>query len=179
MNSKILIFGALFAMVLLFGCIDEIKEMVQLPFAGTDMETDDFTQTITPSDNESLEVQGVYAIITTDDAQIQDIIYTASFEGVEIGSEVSFLGSIWTVTVLDCTNKEIGLSKEGTSLTLKDGSVENVDWEVFVSCSNGELNSIKLDLNRALIIIKGEVMHMPDSYGYTLEYLGKGVLEIK
>lgn len=171
MNNKLLVLGSLLVLVLFFGCLN-LKESVELPVVGESLEKEEFSKTITVSDNEYIELSALYAKITVDNVQIKELIHYASFDGAVLNSEIVFLTHTWSIISLDCTNKEVTLESPETSLTLEDGSTIAGLWKVNLACENDTLSLITLDLTRAKVATAGDGLSIPDSSGYVLLYNG-------
>lgn len=158
-----------------------IKGIVDLPVTNQTMETDTFSQIIGLSGGEQLEISGEYAIITTDNVQIHDLVYSASYsKGVMEGETLSFLGATWTLDSYNCNTKTVTLNGPEDSLVLKDGETYYNYWKAGVTCTSGKLSSLKYSLTRKKTATKGDIVYVPDSsMGYELVYQGKGIFEVQ
>lgn len=179
MNGKFLILGLTLSLLFFVGCISDQKEVIYLPAIDSNVEKSDFEQTLSISGEEQLDLSGTYAIITIDNVLTYEANHKASFSSGTLGSEITFLGSKWTLVVFDCSIKKVGLSGSKGALTLESGSKLPGGWKVLIGCSSNKLSSITLDASRKSSLTEGDSLCIPSSSkGYCVEYVGEGVFEL-
>ncbi|MFA5049487.1 MAG: hypothetical protein WC501_00610 [Candidatus Micrarchaeia archaeon] len=177
MKIQYYVFGIL--LVLLFAGCTSPKEIVYLPIVEQTVEKESFMSEVQITDYEQIELSGNYAIITTDNVQIKNIIYESIFKNTKQGSELSFAGAKWTLQSLDCSKKQILISNSQNSITLSESEKYHSNWDVLLECDETYLYGIKLSSSESITATSGDMVYIPDSSpGYKLQYLQKGEFKL-